>query len=117
MTRCRDCGGTLDLVLLRLGLRLHANCGYADDWKLLGMTTQITCDYCKQPVQWARTDRENRPMPLDLGTSLAGNVAASWRNGRLIARVLRKGEAPRKGEEQRMPHWATCPKPPERRGR
>lgn len=79
-------------------------------------TTQI-CPRCRGQIVWALTAaRDTGPggkaMPLDPVEHPHGNVAASPGHGRrLIARVLKKDEAPIYPVEfQAMPHFATCGK-------
>lgn len=73
------------------------------------------CARCRTEIVWAATAaRESGPggkaMPLDPVEHPDGNVAVSpGAVGRLVARVLKKGEHPAIPAEYRaMPHFATC---------
>lgn len=73
------------------------------------------CGRCGASIVWARTAARSsgpggKAMPLDAVEDLGGNVAVTpGAAGRLVARVLPKGETPaRPAEYQAMPHFATC---------
>lgn len=79
-------------------------------------TAHSTCEGCAGELVWAVTvagpnGRGGKLMPLDPVENLAGNVAVTApHRGRLLARVLTKGEAfDRPHEYAAMPHFATCP--------
>jgi hypothetical protein len=74
------------------------------------------CEGCGNPVVWAITvagpnGRGGKLMPLDPHENLAGNVAVTApHRGRLLARVLTKGEDfDRPFEHAGMTHFASCP--------
>lgn len=73
-----------------------------------------TCRECQQPILFAVvSNREGRApsrMPLDPRPDPAGNVAC-YRDGtgRLLGRVLGKGQERAGYERVYMPHFATCP--------
>lgn len=76
---------------------------------------RTTCDGCRAEIVWATTvagpnGRGGKLMPLDPVENLAGNVAVTApHRGRLLARVLTKGEAfDRPFEFAGMPHFASC---------
>lgn len=71
------------------------------------------CDKCGGPMLFGRTTA-GRAMPMDperyQGDDPAANLAVSRDHlGRLLVRVLKKGEAPESYEWRGMPHFATCP--------
>lgn len=72
------------------------------------------CNRCGKPVQWAITQKNGRPIPLDPGQTDKGNLIGAGQNGhgKLIVRKIDPGDP-----AARMPHAATCPNPPPRKGR
>lgn len=73
------------------------------------------CRQCRSEIRWAKTlagvnGRGGKSMPLDPYPNPEGNVAVrAIASGRLVARVLGKGETHDTFTEQRaMPHFATC---------
>lgn len=77
---------------------------------------RTTCEGCRCELVWAMTvagpnGRGGKLMPLDPLENLAGNVAVTTpHRGRLLARVLTKGETfDRPHEYAAMPHFASCP--------
>lgn len=85
-----------------------------------------TCDCCGAEIVFAWT-RNRRPMPLDApaaeiplledGTDARNVAAYKDGSGRMIARVLRKGEEPLGFERRYLSHFATCKAPQEHRKR
>lgn len=74
------------------------------------------CEGCGNEIVWAVTvagpnGRGGKLMPLDPHENLAGNVAVTApHRGRLLARVLTKGEDfDRPFEHAGMTHFASCP--------
>lgn len=75
-------------------------------------TVPCKSEKCGQQVVWLRTRPGNRGMPLNPGSSgdESGNVAV-WRDsesGKLVCRVLKKGEQLKPGEWRYVNHWSTC---------
>lgn len=77
---------------------------------------RTTCEGCRRELVWAMTvagpnGRGGKLMPLDPLEDLAGNVAVTApHRGRLLARVLTKGETfDRPHEYAAMTHFASCP--------
>lgn len=73
------------------------------------------CNRCGKPIQWAITQKNGRPIPLDPGNNILGNLLGAGMNGhgKLIVRKIDSNSDP----AARMPHAATCPKPPPQRKR
>jgi len=74
---------------------------------------------CGQRIAWARTVPGGRAMPVNAGS--AGDpdgTLAVWRqDGKLLCRVLKKGEEPGQGQWRGVAHWTTCAKAAEHRKR
>lgn len=67
---------------------------------------------CSCPILWvvvSKKDGGTSRMPLDPNPTPLGSVAAyKDASGRIVARVLGKGDAPGSHEKLYMPHAATC---------
>lgn len=61
-----------------------------------------TCRSCGKPIEWARTEKGGKPMPLDVGErSDDGNLVVVDR-GRNVVRYVKAGQG------NRVSHFATC---------
>lgn len=68
------------------------------------------CEACGARFFFART-RGGAVMPVNAGPDKTGNLAVHQDTaGTWHARVLRKGEQPRRHEKPHLPHFATCPR-------
>lgn len=75
---------------------------------------QRACKSCGAAIIWASIEPSGKSHPVDAEPSEAGNIALSTRAGRVVARVLKKGEE--YGHPRRTSHFATCPNAAQHRG-
>lgn len=68
------------------------------------------CEQCDATVEWVTTERNSKPMPLDVGTDPAGNVVMVPTPAGPRARVFGRGREPDVPGDRRISHYATCPR-------
>lgn len=68
------------------------------------------CRDCRMPIKFVHpeTRADAKPLPVDPVPDDGGNVSARVVQGRLVGRVLRRGEDDPTGWQRFMPHHATC---------
>lgn len=73
--------------------------------------SRAACGLCGRPFVWARTEANNKPIPLNPLPDPGGNQAA-YRHGTgaWLTRQLKEGEEPYTHEKRYNTHFATCSK-------
>lgn len=72
------------------------------------LEARAECEYCSEPIAFVITARA-RLMPVDPAPNPEGNVAVMRdAGGRLISRVVSRGNPCQPWETLYMPHFATC---------
>lgn len=76
-----------------------------------------TCRTCGAPVEWARTAKAGKAIPLDVGEYANGNLDVIGRSedGTPTVRVLTLDERLSAGRPLRRSHFASCPDAAEHR--
>jgi len=71
------------------------------------------CRYCGEEVEWAITEANGRSIALDPGCAAVGNLLPVGRTAgdTLVVKYVEPGTDP----AARVPHVATCVKPPRRK--
>jgi len=71
------------------------------------------CRYCGEPVEWAITEATGRSICLDLGANVKGNLlpVGFTMGDTLVVKYVE----PESDPAARVPHVATCAKPPRRK--
>lgn len=72
--------------------------------------THAVCSTCGAPIEWARTAKAGKAIPLDLGEYSTGNLDVIRReDGTAVVQVLPLDEARKIGRPLRRSHFASCP--------
>lgn len=79
--------------------------------------TASTCSTCGAPIEWARTIKAGKAIPLDSGTYANGNLEVVRRDddGTPCVRVVPIAERRELARQLRRSHFATCPQADEHR--
>lgn len=72
------------------------------------------CRECDATIHWVTTERNGRPMPLDVDPVDNGNIVLVRTPRGIRARVFGVGITPDVPGPRRMSHHATCPAKAER---
>lgn len=74
----------------------------------MAMPEAKPCGSCGEPVYWLRNDNTNKPAPIEVKPSDAGNIVISSISYHIVPLSLRQ-QARDKGLSLHLNHFVTCP--------